>query len=114
MFPSESFRPYSNIFAPLILMATFAMAAYTDYNNVKRGVASSSSLFWLWFTLAISTTFTFTSFVRFPYDHPAGERALFFLYYGLVVAQLFLSSWAGHATTHVQFQGTVLALAECR
>ena len=64
-----------------------------------------SSLFWLWFLLAIASTFTFTSFVRFPYDYPVGQRTLYFIYYGFIVAQLFLASWANPPPTHTKFEG---------
>ncbi len=88
-----------------MLLGAFSLSALVEIRDLRLGLSSCTTIFWLWFSLAISSTLTFTSFVRFPYDHPSGERALFFLYYGFVVAQLFLASWAGPAPSHVQFKG---------
>ena len=101
----DKMRPISNIIAPVVLILTFFLATFVEIRDVKTGISSSSSLFFLWFTLAITTTFIFTSFVRFPYDHPPGERVLFFLSYGFIVAQLFLVCWANPPPSHVQFEG---------
>ena len=101
----DKMRPISNIIAPVVLVVTFLLATYVEIQDVKNGISATSSLFLLWFTLAITTTFTFTSFVRFPYDHPAVERVLFFLNYGFIVAQLFLVSWANPPPSHVQLEG---------
>ena len=71
----------------------------------KRGIASSGVQFLFWFLAAIASTFTFTSYVRFPYLYYEGERSLFFVFYAFVVTQLFLVSWAGPPAKYVEFKG---------
>ena len=71
----------------------------------KSGIASSGVQFLFWFLAAITSTFTFTSYVRFPYLYYEGERSLFFVFYAFVVTQLFLVSWAGPPAKYVEFKG---------
>ena len=101
----DEMRAISNIIAPIILVITFLLATYIEIQDVKTGVSATSSLFYFWFILALTTTFTFASFVRFPYDHLALERVLFFLNYGFIVTQLFLVCWANPPSSHVQYEG---------
>ena len=100
-----SMRPVANILAPLVLIGTFVLLIGYEWNDLKKGVSSSGVQYGLWFLLAISATFTFTSFVRFPNDHPVGERALFFIYYALIVVEFYLVSWANPPGKYMEFKG---------
>jgi ATP-binding cassette subfamily C (CFTR/MRP) protein 1 len=104
----DSGRPSANIVAPAVLVMTFAVAILLGICDQKLGITSSGIQFGLWSLLALTSTFTFTSFVRFPDDHPSGERALFYLYYGLIMAQLLLTSWADPPPRYKEFKGTMI------
>ena len=99
-------RPIANILAPLIFLATFALAIGLEWQDLKNGVSSSGVQYGLWFLLAITSTLTFTSFVRFPNDHPVGESTLFFIFYALVIVEFFLVSWASPPGKYKEFKGT--------
>ena len=98
-------RPIANILAPVVYLMTFALAMGLEWQDVKSGVSSSGVQYGLWFLLAITSTFTFTSFVRFPNDHPVGESTLFFIFYALVMAEFFLVSWASPPGKYTEFKG---------
>ena len=101
----EAMRPMANILAPIVFLATFVLVIGYEWRDLKKGVSSSGVQYGLWFLLAISATFTFTSFVRFPNDHPVGERALFFIFYALIVVEFYLVSWASPPGKYMEFKG---------
>ena len=102
----EEDRPTAFILAPLVYLLTFSLVLYLDILDRKKGISSSGVQFMFWFLGSIASTFTFTSYVRFPYLYYDGERALYLVFYALMVTQMFLASWASPPPKYVEFKGT--------
>ena len=99
-------RPEAYIIAPLVYLITISQVLFYDLKDRKKGISSSGVQFMFWFFAAVASTFTFTSYIRFPNLYYDGEQSLFFVFYALVVTQLFLVSWANPPPKYVEFKGT--------
>ncbi len=106
----EANRPISNIIAPVVIMVTVALSISLTVQGRERGVTSSAIQFVFWALLASGTTLTFTSFVRFPEQRAYGEQALFYVYYALVMAELFLHCWSDPPPKYIDFRGSFLTM----
>ena len=84
-------KPLSEVIAPAILSLTFALCLSTSITDRKNGIQSSSGMqFGFWFLLAVASTFTFTSVVRFPEKRSPANNVVFWIYYILVLIALFV------------------------
>ena len=104
---SEQFlKPLSEVMAPAILSLTLALCLAISITDRRNGIHSSSGMqFGFWFFLALGSTFTFTSVVRFPEERPIANNVTFWIYYFLVLIAFLLEFWPNPKSDYVSIGG---------
>ena len=103
-----SFITMAKDLAPWVFIVTFALATLLELKTIKTGVKSLTTLFWVFLSLVITQTCTLASYVQFPQDYLVEERIVFFVYYGMLIIQLFLTSWSTPRLSAVRLEGNYI------
>ena len=99
-------KPLSEVIAPAILSLTFALCLAVSITDRRNGIHSSSGMqFGFWFFLALGSTLTFTSVVRFPGLRSNANNVTFWIYYFLVLIAFFLEFWPNPKSDYVNIGG---------
>ena len=99
-------KPLSEVIAPAILSLTFALCLAISIHDRRNGIHSSSGMqFGFWFFLALGSTFTFTSVVRFPEERTTANNVTFWIYYFLVLIAFLLEFWPNPKSDYVNIGG---------
>ena len=99
-------KPLSEVIAPAILSLTFALCLAISITDRRNGIHSSSGMqFGFWFFLALGSTLTFTSVVRFPEERSTANNVTFWIYYFLVLIAFLLEFWPNPKSDYVSIGG---------